>query len=137
MKGGATKTGTRLRNQPYVPLAACLLITVFWGCRPEAGPASGKGVEQTQFDRSRWAVKDGRDYPYREAMVQALVYTDTLRKLKKPELLALLGTPDRTSEDHLYYLVAETRLGPWPLHSRFIVVKLTPTDSVEWIRLHE
>jgi hypothetical protein len=126
-----------LRLNVLVFLGAMLLS----GCKADGNPAteaSTAGTElQTPFDSARWAVKEGKEYPFREEMLQALVYTDTLRRLYKSDILDLLGAPDRSSDGHLFYLVAQTQLGPWPLHSRFMVIKLTPGDSVEWIKIHE
>lgn len=135
------REGDRGHWQIPVVLFWILFIAVSEGCRQETGqepgPSAAAGVEQAPFDRARWAVKQGKEYPFRESMVQALVYTDTLRALKEPELLDLLGTPDRASENHLYYMISQTRLGPWPLHSRFLVIKLNPGQAVEWVKIHE
>lgn len=38
------------------------------------------------FDTTKWKTKNGVDYPFRDKMVNVLVTTDTLRRLKKKKL---------------------------------------------------
>ena len=82
-------------------------------------------------------TREGASYACRDQMVDAVLYSDTLRSLKRAELLLRLGKPDREQEGHLYYTVAENRLGFWTLNQKSIVIKLKADDSVEWIKLHE
>ena len=70
-------------------------------------------------------------------MVHDILYTDTVRALGKAEILELLGEPNRINEGHLYYLVAEKRMGFWTLHTKALVIKLENDSTVEWIKLHE
>lgn len=88
------------------------------------------------FDKSRWNVSEGLDYPFRDRMVNDVVYNDTIRDLSKNEILDLLGEPDRINENYLYYLVDQKRIGNWPLHTKTMVIKLTG-DSIEWIKIHQ
>ena len=82
-------------------------------------------------------MKEGAIYPFRDQMVDAVLYSDTLRKLNKVELLEWLGKPDREQENHLYYTIRENRLGLWTLQLKSLVVKIDKEDSVEWIKLYE
>ncbi|MDM9630675.1 hypothetical protein [Robiginitalea aurantiaca] len=133
--------GLRLQMFSLLGIAVFLAALPLSGCKTEAD--GNKEVSTTSsdfqapFDSGKWGIKVGADYPHRELMLSTLVYTDTLRKLNREEILSLLGRPDRSSEAHLYYLINQTRLGPWPLKSRFMVIKLTPSDTVEWIKIHE
>ena len=104
-----------------------------WGCTSDPKIPDG----QIPFDREQWAMKTGPGYLYRDQMVDAVLYSDTLRSLKREELLLRLGKPDREQEGHLYYTVAENRLGFWTLNQKSIVIKLKADESVEWIKLHE
>ena len=89
------------------------------------------------FNRSKWHFKDGEQYPYRAQMLDDLVYNDTVRNLSKDQLLALLGPPDRTNEEYLYYLVSQRKLLTWPLHTRSLVIKLRDDDSIDWMKIHQ
>jgi hypothetical protein len=89
------------------------------------------------FDPVRWQQKEGDQYPYRELMYRQLLYSDTLRQRSKPEILALLGAPDRTGEGHIYYQVKGKHVGPVLFFSKFLVFKFTEADSVEWIKVYE
>jgi hypothetical protein len=89
------------------------------------------------FHKTKWRIKEGDDYLYRDQMVNDILYNDTIRTLSADEVLELLGKPDRTNEGHLYYKITETSLGFWTLNQKTLVIKLSPDDSIEWIKLHE
>ena len=112
-----------------------VLFTAFlaWGCQSDPGIPDA----QIPFDRAQWGMKEGSSYRYRDQMMDAVLYGDTLRGLKRDGLLEILGAPDREQEGHLYYTVSENRLGFWTLNKKSIVIKLKADDSVEWIKLHE
>ena len=93
--------------------------------------------KENRFDREKWQLKEGRNYPYRFHMIKDVVYNDTIRSLTREELLKLLGDPDREEKNHLYYMISQERIGSWPLHTRSMVVKLKENDSIEWIKIHE
>lgn len=92
---------------------------------------------EISFDKEKWSVKEGKDYPFREAMLNDLVYNDTVRSLNTYEILDLLGEPDRTNENHLYYMIDQKRLGSWAIHTKTMVIKFTDDNTVEWIKIHE
>ncbi len=108
-------------------------LTFLWGCGSDPKTPDG----QIPFDREGWAIKAGTSYAYRDQMVDAVLYSDTLRRLKRPELLEWLGEPDREQDGHLYYTIFENRLGFWTLNQESIVIKLRADHTVEWIKLHE
>ena len=91
------------------------------------------------FNKEKWLEMDGKDYPHRDKMVNTLLYSDSLRSLKKNEIFNMLGEPSyyRTDSSFLHYRISETRLISWILHTRTLVIKLSATDSVEWIKIHE
>jgi hypothetical protein len=122
-----------------------LLITlsflICFGCQPEKEgkpkQEERESVSEMTFDKSKWAVKEGGDYPYRDQMVNDVLYNDTIRSLNGEEILGLLGKPDRINEGHLYYRITETSLGFWTLHAKTLVIKLSADNSIEWIKLHD
>ncbi len=94
-------------------------------------------VDEIPFDKEKWMLKEGKDYLYRNQMVNAIVYNDTIRTLNKKQLLTLLDTPSYTREGHMYYRITENRLGNWTLHTKTMVVKLLEDESIDWIKIHE
>lgn len=93
-------------------------------------------VQSTTFDSTRWQVKDGRDYPHRNAMLSDLMQNDSIRALNQHQMTELLGEPDRIQDLHLYYIIQQARLGFWVLHQKTLVIKYTAADSVEWMKIH-
>jgi hypothetical protein len=92
---------------------------------------------ETEFDKTKWLAKDDHHYPYRNELLEELLSSHTLDSLKKDEIIDLLGEPIRIDNNHLFYTIAQKRLGFWPLHTKTLVIKLTEEESVEWIRVHE
>lgn len=98
-------------------------------------PDSGTNIE---FDKTKWATKVGKDYPYRDAMLEDVITDESWRSLNREGILDSLGEPDRTNDNHLYYMIKQKRLGFWALHSKFLVIKLrNNNDSIEWMKVHE
>lgn len=89
------------------------------------------------FDKEKWREKDGKDYPFRNRMLNDILYSDTVRSQNKVEILELLGEPDRINENYLYYMIAQKRIGSWPLHTKTMVIMLNDDNTVEWIKIHD
>jgi len=91
------------------------------------------------FDQEKWKTTDGKNYPYREKMLNDIVYNDTIRTLNKAEILDLLGEPSyyRENKSFLYYTITQKRLLFWPLHTRSMVIKLSEKNTIEWIKIYE
>ena len=96
-----------------------------------------KLTTEISFDKTKWRVKEGSNYPYRDQMLHDIVYNDTVRTLNKQKILELLGEPDKINEGYLYYRITQTRLGTWPLHTKTMVIKLSDDNSIEWIKIHK
>ena len=96
-----------------------------------------KPDSEMAFDKAKWKMKDGEDYLYRDKMLNDVVYNDTVRALNKDEILDLLGKPDRSHENHLYYRIAQKRLVFWPLHTKTLVIKFSEDNTIDWIKIHE
>lgn len=116
-----------MKKQWFIYLIICLV----WACQIE------KETTQTAFDQEKWLTKEGTSYPYRAQMVDSVVYNDTIRSLSKQQILQILGQPDKREDNHIYYLISQSRIASWPLHTTFVVVKFTTADTVEWIKIHE
>lgn len=119
-----------------------LILLVFClSCNSDRAKDAGNGTNPPDtdiaFNREKWSVKDGEDYPFRESMFRDVIYNNTLRSLNEEELLGLLGEPDRREENHLYYMITQKRIASWPLHTRTMVIKFSGKDSIEWIKIHE
>ena len=119
-----------------IPLLLCVLA-----CNTEKDEKSGLINHGTKaeilFDKTKWRVKEGLDYPNRDQMLNSIVYNDTVRALNKDEILDLLGEPDRRNDGHLYYMISQRRLGFWPLHTKTLVIKLLGDNTIDWIKIHE
>ena len=117
------------------------LFILFFGCKSD----SEKNVENQKknkesemvFDKEKWKIKDGKDYLFRDKMINDVLYNDTIRMLNKEQLLIQLGNPDYIREGHLYYRIHETRIAYWTLKTKTMVIKLKDNSSVEWIKIHE
>ena len=98
-----------------------------------------KPDSEMAFEKAKWRTKDGADYPYRDKMLNDIVYNDTIRALNKDEILDLLGEPSyyRNNKNFLYYTITEKRLGPWTLHTKTMVIKLSEDSTIDWIKIHE
>jgi hypothetical protein len=92
---------------------------------------------EMSFDKTKWAIKEGKDYPYRNKMLNNVIFNDTIRDLNKASIINLLGEPDRKNEGHIYYIIAQKRLAFWPLHSKFLVFKFKNENSIDWIKIHD
>ncbi|MFC2107706.1 hypothetical protein ACFLRY_05175 [Bacteroidota bacterium] len=118
-----------------------LVILSFTSCNTtkDEKPDKESSISEsdTIFDKTKWRVKDGSDYPYRDQMLHDIVYNDTVRSLNENEIIELLGEPDRINEGFLYYMISQKRIGFWPLHTRTLVIKISEDTSIEWIKIHE
>ncbi len=116
------------------------VIVVFLACSEKGGENYDKGSvkpsSEMVFDKTKWQVKEGKDYPFREKMLNDVVYNDTIRSLNKTQILKLLGNPDRINENYFYYRVAQIRLIVWPLHTTTMVIKFKEDSGIEWIKIH-
>ena len=120
---------------------SAILIVCCLSCRvnKEENAENEKNTSDSEmsFDQAKWKEKDGKDYPFRDRMLNDIVYNDTVRSRNKEQILDLLGEPDRTNENYLYYMIAQRRLGFWPLHTKSLVIKFSDDNTVDWIKIHE
>jgi hypothetical protein len=110
-------------------------LSVIYSCTDNI-KQSDTNISQEKFDKIKWRTKDDNNYPYRENMLNDLVYNVKLKGLKQNEVLVLLGLPDRIDSSYLFYRVAEKRIGFFPLSTKTLVIKLTKDSIVEWRKIH-
>jgi hypothetical protein len=89
------------------------------------------------FDKMKWRAKEEGDYLYREQMLADLMNNQPVRQLKGDQLFDLLGDPDRIDSLHLFYRIAQKRIGFFPLHTKTLVIQLSQDSTVNWIKIHE
>lgn len=110
-----------------------LFLLLGFSCKNKTGENN-----QQRFDKNKWAVKEGRKYPFRNLMLNDLVYTIKLKGFTKDSILNLLGEPTRTDSNYLFYLVDQTWFPeiPVPFQTKTLVIKLA-NDTVEWRKIKE
>ena len=117
------------------------LFAGFLACKTDKGVDVGNEKKKLEneivFDQAKWKTKDGADYPYRDKMLKEVIYSDSIRSLNKDEIFELLGDPDLINDNYLYYTVAQTRLGLWPLKTKTLVIKFFEDDNIDWMKIHE
>ena len=82
-------------------------------------------------------MKKDSDYPYRNKMLKDLIASDTLKRLKKEEIINMLGEPDRIDSAYLFYPIAQERLGFFPLHTKTLVIKLSNDSTANSVMIHK
>jgi hypothetical protein len=121
----------------YLPI----LFICCLACNPtkeeKSGEADSRTRTENKFDKIKWRKKKDMDYPYRERMLEDLLNNHHLKELKKDEVLDLLGQPDRIDGYYLFYLIAQQRISFFPLHTKTLVINLSPDSTINWIKIHE
>jgi hypothetical protein len=92
---------------------------------------------EISFDKEQWSTKKGQTFPSREKMLNNVIYNDSLRSLKRTELLEQLGEPLRTNNEYVYYLIEKNKALFMTLRTRTLVIKFKEDDTVEWMKIHE
>jgi len=117
------------------------ILLALFACNSEKDAKSGSidpaAKVEISFNKTKWGVKEGLDYPHRDQMLNSVVCNDTIRALNKDEITNLLGEPDRSNEGYLYYTISQKRLGSWPLHTKTMVIKIMGDGTIEWIKIHK
>lgn len=90
-----------------------------------------------EFNKEKWLIQDGYTYPNRDKMLPVLFTNDTLKKLERKDIYSLLGEPNRTDKNYLFYTVSQRRIGFFPLHTKTLVIKLQGNDSLNKVMIHE
>ena len=114
-------------------LIAASALLIFLSCKDNKEENPKK-----TFDKELWKAKDtDGNYSFRDEMLDNLVYKVKLKGLTKQEVITMLGEPDRTNEDYLYYEVLSKEVGAIPFSKKFLVIKLDKNDTVEWRKIKD
>lgn len=110
-----------------------LLFIFFCSCKNKTDEN-----KQTKFDPLKWGIKEDKNYPYRDNMLNDLVYNIKLKGFRKDSVLKLLGKPNRTDSNYFFYIVDQRFLGelPVPVKTKSLVIKFL-NDTVEWRKIKE
>jgi hypothetical protein len=97
-----------------------------------------KDATPLKFNTTNWMVREDDQYPYRDRMLNDLIDNVRLHKLKKEEVIKLLGPPTRSQNGHLYYLIKQDFIAnTLPMHTKTLVIKLDKDSMVEWRKIHQ
>lgn len=90
------------------------------------------------FDKELWKVKDIRgEYSFRDEMLDSLVYREKIKGLTKEEVIKMLGKPDWTNKEYLYYEADAKGVGFFSLHKKYLVLKLAKDSTMEWRKIKD
>lgn len=98
------------------------------------GTANSEGIS---FDKNKWAVKKGEDYPYRDSMLNDIIESKLVKGLKTNKVIELLGEPERIDTNFMFYRISQERLGFWPLHTKTLVLELGSDSIVKYNWIHK
>lgn len=89
------------------------------------------------FDPVLWQEKDGLDYIHRNTMIDDVIESRMLKRLNEKEVKDVLGPPDRSDGNYLFYQIAQKRAAFFPLHTKTLVVHLSTDTSANKVMIHE
>ena len=103
----------------------------------KSSPKEVSNLTEISFDQAKWKVKKGYSYPYRDRMLNNVIYNDSLRSLKKSAIIKELGEPTRINNEYVYYLIEKNKVLFMTLNSKTLVIKFKEDDTVDWMKIHE
>jgi uncharacterized membrane-anchored protein len=131
---------TGLKHTKMRILILCLLVCCL-SCNNSNPETAEKENEESEhemaFNATKWKTMDGVDYPFRDRMITDLMRSKILKKLKRKEVIVLLGQPNRTDKEYLFYTVAQERIQFFPLHTKTLVIKLSNDSTTNKVMIHE
>ncbi|MGB0896440.1 MAG: hypothetical protein ACPGU9_01640 [Flavobacteriaceae bacterium] len=116
----------------------CLVLCVILfltSCKNQDENSSDKQL--IEFNKEKWLIQDGYTYPHRDGMLPVLFANDTLKTLQRDAIYQILGKPNRTDNNYLFYTVSQRRIGFFPLHTKTLVIKLQGKDSLNKVMIHK
>ncbi|MEO6488432.1 MAG: hypothetical protein ABIO04_00710 [Ferruginibacter sp.] len=122
--------------QIKIIIALLFILSSSYSCNDNRHPGTNNGEQK--FDKTKWKIKEDKNYPYRNLMLKDLLINTKLHGLKKVEVLNLLGQPNRVDSNYLFYIVDQTHfVNIMPLHTKTLVIKFSNDGTVEWRKIHE
>lgn len=112
-----------------------IIVIVFTSCKKQENEATSNQI--LEFNKEKWLIQEGYTYPYRDKMLPVLFSNDTLKNLKRNAIYNLLGKPNRTDKNYLFYTVSQRRIAFFPLHTKTLVIKLQGNDSLNKVMIHK
>ncbi|MES2773962.1 MAG: hypothetical protein V4722_07245 [Bacteroidota bacterium] len=83
------------------------------------------------FERTKWDMKDDKNYSYRKEMINDLLNNYKWPGLKKDSVVKLLGMPNEIEEDiFMLYHYEQKYIGGMVLSTQSFVVQLAADSSV-------
>lgn len=126
------------KNWKYIlPLSAMaligigILLVIF-----QIGDIRSKRKNGIAFEKEKWSKRTNVGYLNRNSMLSDLLAGDTLKKLNRLQIYALLGPPDRVDNDYLFYRISQEQFGFLILHATTLVIKLNDTTENK-VMIHE
>ncbi|RTY89131.1 hypothetical protein [Flavobacterium sp. GT3R68] len=89
------------------------------------------------FDKTKWNTKNDMGYAHRNDMLNDLIINKKLKRLKKEEVLEMLGSPERSDSQYLFYKISEKRIGLFPLHVKTLVILISADTTANKVMIHE
>ena len=110
-----------------------ILLLHLTACNPK------KQEDQLEkFDKVKWAIQEGDNYPYRDAMVMDLIGNKRLTGTKRHDILNILGEPSKIDTNYIFYRIDETKFGEvLTLHTKTLAIEFAPDSTVRTSRIHE
>jgi hypothetical protein len=111
---------------------------LFVSCKEknEEKPLYGSGI-QIDFDSQKWATLEKMDFPYRDQMLDDIITSKMLKPLNRDEIIEILGAPSKEEKNYMYYLIAQSRLGLFPLHTKTLVIELSGDSTENRVLIHK
>lgn len=122
----------------WIFVVAIFLLPLF-SCQGDMENVKEKSgvAEPVRFDREKWLIKEGMDYPFRDSMLTDLTTNYDWEGMKSDDVIELLGKPWRSDSVALVFMVRQRRIGLWPLNTKALVVKLNPDSSVNKVVIYK
>ncbi len=120
-----------------LPLLFVLFITSCSDSKEDQLDNESEVKKEIEFDATKWKVNRGDDYPYRDDMLKDLMNNDSIRQLKRDQLLDLLGEPGRIDSNYFFYRIDQTRMNFITLHAKTLVIHLSEDSTIKWMKIHE
>jgi len=120
-----------------LPLLFVLFITSCSDSKEDQLDNESEVKKEIEFDATKWKVNRGDDYPYRDAMLKDLMNNDSIRQLKRNQLLELLGEPSRMDSNYFFYRIEQTKMNFIPLHTKTLVILFSEDSTIKWMKIHE